>query len=454
MEIQMDILAKEIEQNLENIIQQNSEKGTLIWNKLISAHPAEIALVFNDTADRCVLKILETMDEKVSLEIFSKLSVSVQANLISHFSNERLTYFFKKIPADEITTILEDVPDNDLEKYLKLTNKKRREKITASLKSDDKTAGRILNSDVLILHQELTIKKVVSMFQQMNNKFEILPRQYVVSADLKLIGFIEIFDLLKYPADTKISSIFREIDLKVFVDDNQEEVADLIRHYELFAVPVTDENNQFLGVITANDVIDVLEEEITEDSYKMAGISSIEQSYANASFWTIIIQRCKWLVPLLLIQSISGFVLSYFSDILTGFSLATFITMLVGTGGNVGNQSTTFFVRGLATGEINRKNKKSLLFREIFIAITIGFVLVFCAFLRSYLFYHHLPSVLAVSISLFAIILTSVFLGTVIPVILDNFGIDPASSAVPIISTLMDVIGVTIYCLIASFILK
>jgi len=454
MEFQNDALAKAIELNLDGILQQNTEPGVAIWNKILSMHPAEVALIFNDTADRCVLKLLEKMEERFSLEVFSKLSVSVQAHLVSHFDNERLIYFFKKMPADEITNILEDVPDKDLEKYLKLTNKKRRQKIIASLNSDDKSAGRILNSDVLILHQELTVKKVVSMFQQLDHRFEILPRHYVVGADLKLIGFINIVDLLQYPGDTKISNIKKDIDVKVLVDDHQEKVADLIKHYELFSVPVTDEKNHFLGVITANDVIDVLEEEITEDSYKMAGISSIENAYADADFWTIVVKRCKPLIPLFIIQSFSGLIVTRFESILNGFGLVAFLTMLVGTGGNVGNQSTTFFMRGLATGEINRKNKFTMLMREILIALAIGLVFFVLVFGRTYLTNHHIPSVSAVSLSMFLIVLMSVSLGTVTPILLDYFGIDPANSAVPIISTFMDVIGVTIYCLIASFILK
>ena len=364
-------------------------------------------------------------------------------------------YFFKKMPTDDITTILENVPDKDLERYLMLTNKQRRERILSSLKSDEKSAGRILNSDVLILHKELTIKKVISLLQQLDHHdAEILPRQYVVSAELKLVGFIALNDLLKHPADTKIQAILKPIDVKALVTDHQEDVVNLIRHYGLVSIPVTDENNHFLGVITTNDILDVIEEEQTEDSYKMSGIANIEHSYVNADFFTIVVQRCKFLVPLLLFQSVSQLIIHRFDAVLTAFELIGFLTMLTGTGGNVGNQSTTVFVRGLATGEINRKNKLDVLFREVFIALAIGLVLVFSACFRIMLFGNrHLPSVFAVSLSLFVIVLSSVFLGTIIPVLLDYYDVDPAHSAAPILSTLMDVVGITIYCLIASFIL-
>jgi magnesium transporter len=457
MDVNVKSLARTIELEIDGILQQNTEKGVLIWEKLLNLHPAEVALIFNDTADECVLRLLEKMEEKRSLAIFSKLTVPLQAHLISenHFDDDRLVYFFKKMPTDDITTMLENVPNKDLERYLMLTNKQRRERILSSLQSDDKSAGRILNSDVLFLHKELTIKKVISLLQQLDHDFEILPRQYVVSAELKLVGFIALNDLLKHQAETKIQAILRPIDVKVLVTEDQEDIVNLIRHYGLVSVPVTDENNHFLGVITTNDILDVIEEEQTEDSYKMSGIANIEHSYVDADFWTIIVQRCKFLVPLLLFQSVSQLIIQRFDWVLTEFGLIGFLTMLTGTGGNVGNQSTTVFVRGLATGEINRKNKLEVLLREVFVALAIGVVLVLAACLRIVLFGNsHLPSVCAVSLSLFFIVLTSVFLGTIIPVAFDYYDMDPAHSAAPILSTLMDVVGITIYCLIASFLLS
>lgn len=454
MDIKTENLAKEIERNIDSIISLDSDMGKELWDRLHSLHPAEVALVFNDTADECVLRIFKKMGEDLAFEIFSKLSVPVQAHMVSHFDSETLTYLFRKLQTDQITTILEEVPDKDMERYLKLTNKKRQLKILSSLKYDDKSAGRMLNSDVVILQKELTIHKAVSLFQRVGDKFEILPRQYVVDGKLKLVGFIEISDLLKRHPNTKIESILRPIDAKVLVHDHQEDVADAITHYELLSIPVVDEQDHFLGVITANDVLDILDEEQTEDSYKMSGSPNIEHSYACTGFWTIVIQRCKWLVPLLLFQSISSIIIDHYEGMLSGFGLIGFLTMLTGTGGNVGNQSATFFVRGLATGDINRKNKSRLVFREIFISFVIGLVLVAFASVRVFFTVSSLPSVFAILSSLLLIVAVSVFLGTVIPVALDHLEVDPANSAAPFIATLMDILGVTIYCLIASFMLS
>lgn len=451
---EIKIIAQQIEKNIDQIIDLSSVDGRSLWQQIQAFHPAELAKIFNQTSDSCVFKILEKMEESHALSVFTKLEEQVQAQILSHFDTERLVYFFKQMPADQLTTIFEHVPDKDLEKYLNLTKKKRRAKILSSLKSEDKTAGRILNSDVLILHKELTIKKVVSLYQQMDEKFDILPRQYVVSAELKLIGYIEIADLLKNRSDVKIETILKPIDVVAKVGDHQEKVASQIKLYDLPSIPVIDDHNNFLGVITTNDILDVLEEELTEDTYKMSGISGIDHCYVSVSFWRIVVQRCKSLIPLLLFQSLASFVMYYFEDVLTAFGLFIFYPMLVGTGGNVGGQSVAFFIRGLSNGEINRTNKKYVLMREVFISAAIGLILMLVSVLRVSIVNHHLPSIAAISLSLFFIIVTAVILGSVIPIVLHLWQIDPANSAAPIIATLMDILGITIYGLIAKLILK
>lgn len=448
----IDFFAREIEKNIVDILEQRASVGKKLWDFLHNIHPAEAALILNETADSCVFSLLEKMDAERAMDIFSKLSISVQAHLVPLLDIKRLSFFFRNIPSDQLADLLENVSDKDLEKYLKLTFR-RRAKILLSLQAEDKSAGRILNSDVLVFHKELTVKKVTSLLQQLDKKYEVLLRQYVVNADSKLVGFIEIVDLLKNSSNTKIAEIMKPIEIKINVGMDQEEVADIFKHYDLFSVPVTDAQDHFLGVITSNDVIDIIEEESTEASYKMSGVTGIEHTYVNVDFWKIIYERCKWLVPLLLLQSVSSFITNHFQEVLNTFSLVGFLTMLVGTGGNVGNQSVTFFVRGLATGEINRKNKSYVVLREIAIALIIGLVLIAFAFFRIRLFSNHYPSIFVVILSLFAITVTSVLLGTLTPVILDHWKIDPAHSAAPFIATCMDIIGVTLYCLIAMFFL-
>jgi magnesium transporter len=446
-------LIPEIESRFDEVIAGRTEEGKDLWKKFTSQHPADIALVLDHLSEEHALAFFERLDKKFTALIFDKLSTDAQAVLISHFDDEELVYIFKQIPSDRLTMIFEQIPAKSLGKYLKLTNKKRSKRIASSLESEDKSAGRVLNSDVLTLHKELTVKKIISLLHDLSDNYEILPRQYVVDNDMKLTGYIEITDLLRNCPTTRIEKIAKKIDVKACVDDDQEMVAEVVRRYDLLSIPVTDKKGHFLGVIAANDVLEIIEEEMTEDTYKMSGLSPVEHSYVKTSFFKIVLQRSRWLAPLLLFQSVSGFVVHHFEAIIMPFGLIPFLMMLVGTGGNVGNQSATLVVRGLATGEINRKNKLYVLLREILISIFIGMILIVVAGVRVYFVNQHLPTVATICLSLFSIVTVSVSLGTIIPIILDYWEIDPAHSAAPFISTLMDVIGVTIYCLIANFIL-
>lgn len=458
MNQQLEIIAEKIQANLKYIVSSEKllkhEEALDAWKEFLSLHPADAAFVLDNVHEAGALKILSKLSKEKGIAIFDKMSEKSQVALLPHFETSHLEHIFKHIPSDRLTTIFEQIPDEELRKYLNLTHKKRRKKIISSLQHKDKTAGRMLNSDVMLLHKELTIHKVISMMQQLGPSYEILPRQYLVDADLKLEGYIEISDLLKNNSNIRLEQIYKKNEVVADVHDDQEEVAEVIKRYDLLSIPVTDCQGVFLGIISAHDVLDVIEEEMTEDSYKMSGLSPVEHGYVNANFWTVVFQRSKWLVPLLLFQSVSYFVINYFEGILTTFGLMGFITMLVGTGGNVGNQSATFVVRGLATGEINMKNKFYVFLREILISSMIGLVLVSVAIFRVWATNHYLPTVFATVVSLFLIVLTSVIMGTAIPMILDSWDIDPANSAAPFIATLMDIVGITIYCLIANFILN
>lgn len=452
--LDLERLAQQLEEYGTQVVEQSSEQGQLIWQQLQGLSSADFALVLDQTVEKYIPPILDKLDIERAAKVFDKLSNNLQAWLLTCLDEERLAHIFGRIPSDRLTAILEQIPDQHLGRYLQLTNQKRRQKIAAALRADDKTAGRMLNSDVLALHKELTVHKVIGMLQNLGSNYEILPSQYVVDAELRLIGQIQIKDLLKNTAITKLEHIMHSVEHRALFNDDQERVAELIQRADLLSLPVTDEHNHFLGVISANDVLTVIEEEMTEDSYKMSGLSVGENSYVNTGFWTIACKRFKWLAPLLLLQSISSIIISNSEGLFAEFGLTAFLTMLIGTGGNVGNQSATLVVRGLATGEINRKNKWQIFWREAMLAMAIGFMMVAVTVVRVALVSHHLPSILTISCSLFCIILVSVILGTLIPIMLDSWQIDPANSAAPFLATVMDILGVAIICLLANYILR
>jgi magnesium transporter len=240
-------------------------------------------------------------------------------------------------------------------------------------------------------------------------------------------------------------------ELLVYVDEDQEDIVNQMEHYGLISAPVVDKEHHFLGVISADDVFEIMKEEGSEDVYKMSGLSPMEHSYFATSVWTLIRQRLPWLIGLLLLQSFSSMILANYSSLINQYAIITFfLTMLVGTGGNAGNQSATLVIRGLTTKEITRQNGIKILLREFGISLVMASLLGLVAFARVVYAAHSPFFALVISLSLILIVITSIVMGAFIPIILERCGIDPAHSATPFLATLMDILGVLIYCLVCS----
>jgi magnesium transporter len=358
------------------------------------------------------------------------------------------------MPSDELTDLFECVSDEDLKKYLKLIQRKQRNKIISLLTLDPESAGRIMNSDVLTLQRDFTVKKSISLLQRIDLPKETLRKIYVTNKDNILVGHINLEDLVLNKPETPLTRIIHKNELIIDVHEDQEEVAKQMHHYGLLSAPVVGENNYFLGVITADDIVDIVEEEASEDVYKMSGLGPVEHSYFQTSFSNLFFHRSIWLGSLLLFQSVSVFILGKYQALTQShLFLSFFYTMLIGAGGNAGNQSATLVIRGLATGEISRKNAIRVLFREFWMSIALALVLFVITFARVYFLHHNLIGSIAISISLFLIINMSMILGTFIPFFLERLNLDPAHSAAPFLATLMDILGLLIYCLVCSKIL-
>ncbi|MBD3273655.1 magnesium transporter [Candidatus Dependentiae bacterium] len=445
----------QIENNIDEVIKEKSSLGKDLFKLLIKQHAADIALFFNRRIKNSkALQLFNKLPKELQFKVFEDLSESRRISILKHLSSQDTAFILKNISGDSFAELFEFLPDQDLKKYLKLLQKKQRNNIISRLSFNPDSAGRIMHSNVLSLEKDLTVKKAISILQRSGQKKELLQTIYVTDPDDKLVGNINLGDLVLNKPDVLLKNILHKNVLVLNVDTDQEEVAQLIHHYSLMSAPVVDKDNHFLGVITAEDVVDVLEEEASEDVYKMSGLSSVEHDYMQTPIWKLIWQRSPWLVGLLLLQSLSSFILSGFQNIVDRyFIIPMFLTMLIGTGGNAGNQSSAIVIRGLATGQISRKNSLKVLLKEFGTSIAIALLLTIVSFFRVFLFQHDIISAFTVSIALFLIVITSMFLGALLPLLLERLNLDPAHSAAPFLATLMDILGVLIYCLIVSKVL-
>jgi magnesium transporter len=442
----------QIETHIKEVIKENTPLGKDLFGRLLKQHYADIAFFLNRRiSERNMLILFKKLPEKLQVKIFEELSENRRIAILESFSSSDLTVILKNVSGESFVELFDFLSDKELKKYLKYFQKKQRTSIISRMYFKPDSAGRIMNSDVWTLNNELTIKKAISILQRLGENKEFLKIVYITDSENKLVGNIPLDDLVVNKPEVLLKNILHKNVLVLKVNQDQEEVAQMIHHYGLPSAPVVDNENHFLGVITTEDILDIIEEEASEDVYKMSGISPVEHGYFETSILKFIWQRTPWLVGLLLLQSLSSFILSGFKGVVDKyFIIPMFLTMLIGTGGNAGNQSTAIVIRGLATGQISRKNSLKVLLKEFGASLFMSLILAIFSFFRVYMFKPDLISAFTVSIALFLIVVTSMLLGTLLPLLLERLNLDPAHSAAPFLATLMDILGVTIYCFIVS----
>lgn len=441
----------QVENNIDSVIAEDTILGRDLWQILIAQHHADIAMLVSKLDVERQAALFKKLSKELSIKVFRKIPQATQANLLIKLDLEHATLILKNMPADELTDLFDYLSDADLEKYLTLLQATQRNQILSLLSFNPRSAGGRMNSDVITLQKDFTVKRSVELLQRLSPGKTVMQRMYVTNKDNVLIGYITLDKLVLSKPETPLAQIINPNELVVLVDEDQEDVANQMHHYGLLDVPVVDKHNYFLGVITADDVFEIIKEEGSEDVYKMFGLIPVEHGYFITPLWRIVWQRGVWLVGLLILQSFSSLVLSSYSEMINKYNIiAVFLTMLIGTGGNAGNQSATLVIRGLTTREMTRRNAYKVLLREFGISLIMASILVTVGFFRVYWSHNDLLSSLVISLSLFLIVVTSMVLGASIPIMLERLDIDPAHSAAPFLATIMDILGVLIYCFVCS----
>lgn len=441
----------QIENNIDAVIAENTALGKDLWQILIAQHHADIAMLMDRLDGERQLAIFKKLPQDISVNVFRDIPQDVQGALLLQLDTPHAALILKNMPADELTDLFDYLSDEDLEKYLRLLQSNQRNQILSLLNFNPQSAGGRMNSDVITLQQDFTVKRSVELLQRLSPAKTVMQRIYVTNKDNVLIGYVTLDKLVLSKPETPLANIIYPNELVVLVDEDQEDVTNQMYHYGLMYVPVVDKHNRFLGAITADDVVEIIKEEDSEDVYKMSGLIPVEYGYFSTPMWKIIWQRGVWLIGLLVLQGFSSMILSKYSDMINKYTIvAVFLTMLIGTGGNAGNQSATLIIRGLTTREMTRQNAYKILLREFGIALILGLLLVAVGFVRVFWSYHDVLTAMVISLSLFLIVVTSMILGACIPMMLEYFDIDPAHSAAPFLATLMDILGVLIYCFVCS----
>lgn len=449
-------LLQSVRENLDGIIDNKSLEASTLWNQFLLIHPADMADFFADI-DRNSFKLLfPRLPEKIKLEVFDEFSDIMRVQCLSFMHEQDQIAALNSLPADELTDIFGVSSDQELQTYLRLLHKKPRKDVLDLMKFAPDCAGGIMDINALTLMEDFTVANSIQLLQRLHKTSVIDPLLYVTDRNHVLVGHIKLEDLVLHSLhseQTRIAKLMRPNPYVAKVNEDQEVIAKQMVHYGLMTVPVVGTNGHFLGIIPSETLVDVLVAEASEDLQKMSALIPMRGTYFEASVWRVIIDRGVILVILLIAQSFSAKIMQSYESTLQIGSLWLFVTTLISAGGNSSNQTSAVAIQGLATGEIRSSNVWRFFKREMLIAVLLSFILGLVGFLRSYMTSSHLVESCIVGFSLVIIVIVAVGLGSLIPLILKRLKIDPAFSAGPFLATLMDLLGVFIFCMVSRMVL-
>lgn len=434
----------------------NEKKYFEIRKYLNDLDTIEVSELLNQFESSELIMIFRLLSKNRAADVFSYLDTEHQEMIINTMTDVETKNIFDELYFDDIVDIIEEMPANVVKKILKNTDTKDRHLINQLLKYPDNSAGSIMTTEYMDLKKDMNVSQALSKIRETIQDTENVYTCYVISKDRKLEGVISLKELITSDDDVILENLMNRNFVSVHTNDDQEEVAEIIKKYDLIVLPVTDVEGRLLGIITIDDVMDVVEQEATEDFHRMAGISPVEESYLKTSAFKMARQRISWLIILMISATFTGRIIKNYESVLQSVViLSSFIPMLMDTGGNAGAQSSTIVVRALALGEVKPKDTFKILRKEFCISFIVAVVLAAINYLRLITMTRTpLNVALVVSVTLIFVVMISKIIGAFLPVVAKSLKMDPAIMAGPLITTILDALTLTIYFKFATIFLS
>ena len=416
---------------------------------------ADIASMIEELEEDEKLKVFRILPKDMAADIFSYLPMEIQQEIITSLSAKEAGSIIDNLMADDATDLLEEMPANVVKKLLANASSETRNDINHLLRYPEDSAGSVMTVEFIDLKERHTVAQAIERIRRVGVDSETSNICYVLDNQRKLKGTVALRYLLLKEPDEKIGDIMHENVISIHTMTDQEEVARQFQKYDFTAMPVVDNEERLVGIITVDDVVDILQEEATEDMEKMAAIVSSDKPYMRTSVFELWKSRIPWLVLLMLSATFTGKIISSFEEALSAYViLTTFIPMLMGTGGNAGGQASVTVIRGLSLNDIEFGDTLKVLWKEISVAVWCGITLAIIGFVK-FIWIDHLPLTVAavVSLSLVVTVFVAKVVGSMLPILAKKIGFDPAVMASPFITTIVDAISLLIYFQIATVML-
>ena len=423
---------------------------------LTEMNEQDIAELFMELEERELTLIYRLLPKELAAEVFVNMEPEYQELLIRAFSDTELREVLDELYVDDAVDLIEEMPATLVKRILRHTDPDTRKSINEILRYPEDSAGSLMTIEYVDLKRSLTVADAFTRIRRTGVDKETIYTCYVTDSKRKLKGYVTVKDLLLADENATIREIMEDNVISVNTHEDKEVVADLFQKYDLVVLPVVDRENRLVGIITVDDAIDVLQEEVTEDMELMAGITPTDKPYLKMGVFENFKKRIPWLMLLMVSATFTERIITHFEGALTAcVALTAFIPMLTGTCGNCGNQSSSTIIRGLSLGEIEFRDTLKVVLKEFLIALVCGIALAIVNFVKLMIFDDIGWKVaLVVSITMISAVVFAKVVGSILPVIAKKIGFDPAVMSSPFISTIVDAVTLLIYFAIASSVLS
>ncbi len=456
-------LTDEFFETLQNAI--NTNDTVFIESQLKELYPPDIAEIFNKLELEQVKFLFNFIDEQIAADVLVELEEDVREEILTSLTSKEIAeQLIDNMDSDDAADVIAELPDNVQDEVLaQLEDSEQANDIVDLLNYDENTAGGLMGKELVRVHLNSNSIECVREIRKQSEEVENIYAIYVVDDDEKLVGLLSLKKLVISPTRSKIADIYDPKIISVKTNTDAEEVANIMDKYNLVVLPVVDALGRLVGRITVDDVVDVRREEETEDVQKMGAMEALEEPYMNTPFLQMIRKRVGWLIILFLGETLTATAMSFFEDqIAKAVILALFIPLIISSGGNSGSQASTLIIRALALGEITVRDWWKIVKKEFSTGLFIGLILGIIGFTRVALWSYFISSygphwqliAFSVGCSLVGVVLWGTLMGSLLPLALKRFGLDPAVSSAPFVATLVDVTGLVIYFTFSIIFLK
>ena len=424
--------------------------------RIIPQHPEDIAYfithLFNPSWRMLVFRMISP---QVAVEVFMSFPLEEQERMLEDLTSSEIRVILNEMSVDGRTELFEEMPAELVKKFMVYLYYEEKEITKQILNYPEDSIGRLMTPDFVQLYEDMTIEVALEHIRKIGLKTETIYHCYVLNAERKLIGIVSLKKIVLAPVGTVIKDIMFKDLKKINVYQDKEEALDIFKKYNLLALPVVDNNEKLLGIITFDDLVDVIDDEVTEDFQRIAAVVPMEKPYLETNLFNILWKRSFWLILLVILGSVSGFILQRFQlTIQKCIALSFFLPMLINAAGNAGTQSATIVIRSLAIGEIRISDFLKVVFRESMLGILLGGILALACIFRVFFQEYNWALSFSVGLSMGLTVIISVVIGASLPILLKKAKLDPALMSGPLLTTIIDIFGIVIYFEIATIFLS